>query len=276
MRYFEKTALSALKAREMAKSFNIITEPGTAWKWALRNLRKGKDIGKPSEGLVQKLKKLPKKDEYGALYGRDVKKNKLGRIVKGEGPTADIFRTLKNQENFTAVFAKATGDKEHKAIKKFNKKFSEISSIHTHPRGLMRSSHGQLKEQYKIGVKASSDTLKGKGPFSVDRLVKMEKEFNPKVKKLEIIEKLKNRVQENEAGLVRSKYIIKSRIGGAVPSGWDPVKKVPHLDAGQPAGDYGVYKLHSPSKTHTILSENILGLHKLKGEKKLRSVYLKV
>ena len=41
---FTKTALNAMKARKLAKSYGLIPESGSAWKWALRHLRKGKTV----------------------------------------------------------------------------------------------------------------------------------------------------------------------------------------------------------------------------------------
>lgn len=276
MRYFEKIALTALKARNLAKSFNVIPEPGTAWKWAVRNLRKGKDIGKTPEGLIKQLKKTSKKDEYGALYGKNIKKKKLGRIVEGEGPTTDIFRTLKDDRNVNAILLKMQGSKTDKLVKDFNKKFSGVSSIHTHPKGLIRSTHKQIRDDYKIRIRAGSDILKGKGPYDIKGMLRMQKTTNPKATREDVIKTLNERIQINKAGLERSKYIKKSKIGGAIPSGWDPVKKALNMEMGQAMGDIGAYKLHSPTKTHAILSGEVLGLHKMKGADKLRSVYLKV
>ena len=249
MKYFEKTALTALKARNLAKTFDVIPESGTAWKWALRNLRKGKDIGKTPEGLIKQLKITPKQDEYGALYGKNVKKNKLGRIIKGEGPSTDIFRTHSKGGHSDAILLKMEGLKSDKAVKSFNKKFNQISSIHTHPKNLMRSSHKQIRYEHKIRIRAGSDILKGKkGPHDVSSMLRMQKIINPKATRGDVIKTLNEAIQLNKAGLQRSKYIRKSKIGGAIPSGWDPIKKKPHLQGGQAAGDYGVYKLHSPDK----------------------------
>ena len=45
---FEKQALNAQAAREMAKKVGVIADPESNWKYALRNLRDGR--GNPLEG----------------------------------------------------------------------------------------------------------------------------------------------------------------------------------------------------------------------------------
>ena len=111
-----KLALNASKARQLAKKYNIIPEAGTAWKWALRNKRKGKSIGEPPVNLVKKLMSMPVSGEHSALYGKGVKKYRMGALskpmeVRGVSST-DMFKIMR-PKNYNR-FLKGEGTNQYK------------------------------------------------------------------------------------------------------------------------------------------------------------------
>ena len=126
-KYFEKTALNALKARELAKSVGLI--PEAQWKWGLRKLRapRSKDaplmlegkalrkakedrIGLLSNNEIQKIRGLQRKQNLGVEVGLDgegvfegIKGNLIPRIYGKDPKTYNLkahthpgFNRIKN------------------------------------------------------------------------------------------------------------------------------------------------------------------------------------
>ena len=154
----EKVALNALKARLLARKYGLVPEAGTAWKWALRQLRKGKtleDLGSAPESLVKSMRKIMKANprvEYGALHGKGVKARGLGRIVKGDTGSVDVFRS--KTQNLASIHSHPDQFRQFfKNIIKQIKRDSFTSSQHVkaYPdyapmrTALNKSRHGQLQ-----------------------------------------------------------------------------------------------------------------------------------
>jgi len=86
---FTKIALNATKARALAKIYGLVPEAGTQWKWALRQLRKGKsreELGMFPEKYIKKILKGRRRAaqrglEVGAELDRSGKI--IGKIHKG-------------------------------------------------------------------------------------------------------------------------------------------------------------------------------------------------
>jgi len=94
----EKVALNALKARQLSKSVGIIPQPGSAWKWALRNLRAPRSSGSKIMSTGRELSNQKKK--IGLLTNNQINSIKstqrnlggAGRYETGLTDTGKIIR----------------------------------------------------------------------------------------------------------------------------------------------------------------------------------------
>ena len=162
MRYFEKIALNALKARQLAKSFGLIPEAGTPWKHALRELRKGKtptDLGVVPPAVLDSAKKKgvewgEEGHELGAIIAKNIKNNELKTFppYKGEvgmglliDPKALVY---------------APGSPMMEISKGGNPVWQPHKTIHTHPRVLKNTMKEKGIEGYLTQDKVIDGQLK--------------------------------------------------------------------------------------------------------------------
>lgn len=105
MKFFEKTALTALKARQLAKQVGLISHPESQWKWALRKLRAVSTKNKPLM-LEGKELRIAKETNLNLLSNREMQKiqaanrkaklsqeiglDKSNKIVKGKELEIDV------------------------------------------------------------------------------------------------------------------------------------------------------------------------------------------
>ena len=144
---FEKNALNAQKARALAKQFGLV--PEEAWKWGLRNLRKGKtlqQLGMAPKKMVDAAKRIGVEKETGAFWGKGAK-GRLGQLGKGTENGYDlgyISKDLRRNKDFmeaasNAIYGvdpfKNTG-RAAKEYLKTVKPHSKMHTLHTHPAGL--------------------------------------------------------------------------------------------------------------------------------------------
>jgi hypothetical protein len=121
----EKQALNAAKARALAAKHGLV--PEGAWKWGLRQLRKGKtkeQLGQAPAGLINASKRLGSENEAGALWGKGVKGTR-GKLHVGNEGTTDIGGERK------ALFA---------AIKKdYKNQLAQHESMNADPRAALKA-----------------------------------------------------------------------------------------------------------------------------------------
>ena len=140
MKYFEKIALNALKARQLAKSFGLIPEAGTPWKGALRELRKGKtptDLGVVPPKILDSAKTKGVEwgedgHELGVMIARNIQNNHLKTFPPYKGEVG--MGMLVNPESI--VFSPTNPMLQ--VTKKNNAVWTPYKTLHTHPKALQK------------------------------------------------------------------------------------------------------------------------------------------
>jgi len=133
LKYFEKTALTALKARQLAKKVGLIAQPGSQWKWALRKLRAKPGIDEPLM-LGGKNLRIAKETKLNLLSNKEIQKiqvaNRKAKLHHEVG--------LTKQKNII----KGTASE-------IDMPYADINNLkaHTHPGGSKFLFKKMLKEQ---------------------------------------------------------------------------------------------------------------------------------
>jgi hypothetical protein len=143
---FEKTALNATKARALASQYGLV--PEGAWKWALRNLRKGKtreQLGQAPKKIVDAIKNKGREVEAGRLWGKGSRGR--GRMHIGTEIGVDLGgeskALFKNKAFISAIDEHINGVPPREALKADGRlakaykqhvdKTKHLNTIHSHP-----------------------------------------------------------------------------------------------------------------------------------------------
>lgn len=141
---FTKLALNALKARQLAKKHKLL--PEGQWKWALRNLRKGKsrqDLGSAPDSLVKAIRRVGGDEvEAGAFWGKGAKGG-LGQVGRGTELgyqqqsvprfMKDVFPHVMEAMTEPAGRKMKSLGKANAAYKNIMKERAHLNTIHSHP-----------------------------------------------------------------------------------------------------------------------------------------------
>lgn len=266
---FEKNALNAQKARALAQQFGLV--PEGAWKWGLRNLRKGKttqQLGMAPKKMVDAAKRIGAEKETGAFWGKGAK-GRLGQLGKGTESGYDIGYTSKDllrNKDFveaasSAMFGvdplKSTG-KAAKEYLKTLKPHSKMHTLHTHPKGLKEGLESEkamlesLRERKKGGSlskKERESALSFVDPKYKHRYEKQLDAPNP------LFNALEKRHSSAHPELMPS--------GVATRNPYNP----------QYSQDVGMMHLHDVGTHHNIVSPGIgVGVHTVRPDKSGKSL----
>ena len=261
---FEKTALNAQKARALAQQFGLV--PEGAWKWGLRNLRKGKtpqQLGMAPKKMIDASKRLGSETETGAFWGKGAK-GRLGQLGKGTESGYDLGYTskdlLKNKDfieaSSNAVYGvdpfKNTG-RAAKEYLKTVKPHSKMNTLHTHPAGTKEGLKSEkamlevLREGKKTGglpKKEKESILSFADPKYKHRYEKQLDAPNP------LLGALEKRHSSAHPELMPS--------GVATRNPYNP----------QYSQDAGMMNLHDVGTHHNIVSPGIgIGVHTVRPDK---------
>jgi len=298
LRAFEKVALNALKARQMAAEHGLL--PEGSWKWALRNLRKGKSpesLGMAPEALRQEAALhsfnpgSPIKDhEVGTVWGTGatpkfthdpVNKNtapmyethpvhSLGRVDKAVLglSAAELLRGRGHLAN-TKVYSDLV-NKAFAPVAKFN-------TLHTHPEdalALVRANdaqiHGQLAGPNLEKLVASVHPTPPQGLLG--RLVR---KFTDTKDKEELAVSARSALQNQRTSIEHRQKLSDAAVQ-VHPSG-QPTSG--HFNP--QGGDHALFFRHNTGTHHNIVSPDATGVHTVRpggngpDGKGLRSTYYK-
>jgi hypothetical protein len=246
---FEKTALNALKKRQLAKQFGLI--PDGDWKWGLRQMRKGKtkeQLGHAPEKLTNRVRGQGKKIEVGAMYNKGDNPNKT-QIIRGDESGVDlmgVLKKLKPKIRHVAPSPKAPivslfknpGKKQTSQLA-VEKPYHRMSSIHSHPEGTAKSIRDE--EAPLIGMIRDTDAaIKGIQDYPKSVIGRMSKQIKSRSPKA--VSELESRI--------RLKY---PDLGASGLSVGGPV--------GEFTGDKGVFKRRGLGTHNTIVSGERSSVH---------------
>jgi hypothetical protein len=158
---FEKIALNAVKMRELAKKHGVLADHNTNWKWAVRNLRKGKTperLGSAPKGLIDAVRREGRDTvEAGARWGKGAK-GSLGQVGKGTESGFNFVDVNRFKKEVMPSIMRAQGEpakgtSKMKAVgeinrdyKKFNKQTAHLNTIHSHPSSSTKDGLPQEKD----------------------------------------------------------------------------------------------------------------------------------
>ena len=269
---FEKNALNAAKARQLAAKHGLV--PEGAWKWGLRQLRKGKtkeQLGQAPRPLLDKVKRLGDEVEVGGFWGKGSRGRARLHVghefavdLGGEGKALlknkDFIKNWKhNQEAKPKDALKAYGQlagayKRHIDITK------ALNTIHTHPAEAAKKGKKielSITKNLRAVHKDKSMENPYKGHPLEHRIGKLNKSIDQK-----LIDSTEKRYQSSHPELM--------------PSGFKIRNPYNHLGSDQQRfllSDLGVHhNIVSPGKgvgIHTVRPD------KQTGEKRLRSLLFK-
>ena len=291
-KYFEKTALNAMKARELAKSVGII--PEAQWKWGLRKLRAPKVKDGPMM-LEGKALRKAKEERIGLLSNNEIqaikatqRKQRLGHeIALSEGKGNPKNRIIKGGKGYVDTGDNAARAHTHPP---FNK--NDYDRL-VDPRELNRIRHKTLNASpsgmdhdfinQEVAQSKFLNTRKGNKKIrsAASRLGASTKKVKAERTRLleqgvlktidsHDIKNLKNAIKQREKEKTLLQPVLKEQAQKRRTLNDLKFKRDHHL--------INHADMASIEYKHNILSESATGVHTYRGyklPKKVRSVYFK-
>lgn len=256
-----KTALTAQKARALAKSVGLIPHQNSQWKWALRQLRKANPKGLKNAPLMLSGKALAKAKERIGKLPNNVKQ-KIKALLRKQrlGVEVGISEEGKAFIGSTKGYLDAAATRAHAHVR-FNRILNKLKANKGNKRYLdiaddilIASPSGQInwnKASYKNFLRRKDTYEKAIKKYEMainKKYGPLEKSFSPKIRK----------------------YQSKALKGFQRASLYNRINT---LGAGTGTMDMGV--IRRIGRPHSILSKNVEGVHKsrLKLPGAVRSVY---
>jgi len=273
---FEKNALNAAKARQLAAKHGLV--PEGAWKWGLRQLRKGKtkeQLGQAPRPLLDKVKRLGDEVEVGGFWGKGSRGR--ARLHVGHESGVDLggeLKSLLKNKDFMKVYGESrsqTGGDPKELLKLHGKvsgaykrhidKTKALNTIHTHPASNLKNGNKadldiakQIREVYKQSPEENPTYIRHPLKHRFDKLNKGTD--------LNIVNSIEKRHQSSHPELMPSGFKLR---GPYNPRGMDQQRFL--------LSDLGVH--------HNIVTPGRgVGIHTVRpdkqtGEKKLRTLLFK-
>lgn len=269
---FLKTALNAQKARALAKDFGLI--PEGAWKWGLRNLRKGKtpqQLGMAPQKMIDSAKRIGNEVETGAFWGKGAKggPSQLGKGTPQSYDMGNTTKVLLNDPKFVNAAIAAQGGGEayfkNKGIAanryiKSEKPYRSLNTLHTHPEKI--NSEGMKAE--KMMLEGLQEDAKKPYINSKEKINRYLQQVDPKIR-----HRMEKSISQPNPLTPALEHRHSSVAPGLLPSGValrDPYNTQLGMDTGM------MHHMHNIGTHHNIVSPGLgVGVHTLRPDKSGKS-----
>ena len=252
-----------MKAHALAKEFGLV--PEGAWKWGLRNLRKGKtpqQLGMAPQKMVDASRRLGDKVEAGALWGKGAK-GSPSQIGKGGAGGFDFAGVGKNLVRNKKFITNAMGAGDASPKKQLAKATQEYIETHR-PYRKMNSLHTHPEESTREGLKMEKGMIGGLSDANAEEQYKMMESLRDDMPDMGMQVPDKAKFIE---GVRNIRAVLEKRHGSAHP-GLMPSGMALRQPYHRNAQDLGAFHLHDIGTHHNIVQPGTgVGIHTVRPDK---------